>query len=149
MSDSSIPDTFRYPLLKKIGHITPDTVMVAKVHEPGFHLGCFANGWPIPAVLSDFLRTKGYRVDEFQDRGLIFASKTGVTMHMDEQPSVIWVLDGPSYEGVQLIAEHRSEMLVEGDVWLCDTRRSHGVIHCCDRASLWSVFSAYVARVRD
>ncbi|WP_087864222.1 hypothetical protein [Comamonas thiooxydans] len=149
MKSKSSQDTFRYPLLKKIGHIEPDPAMVAKVNTPEFHLGCFCNGWPVPAVLGELLNLKGYRFADFQDRGMLFAAKSGVTMHTDEQPAVLWVIDGPSYPAVQMIAEHRSEMLWKGDVWLCDTRRLHGVIHCDDRDSLWSVFSAYVARVLE
>ncbi len=139
---------FRYPVLETLGSLPPDAGLCQGVEAPGFEVGGFCNGADAPAALLELLAQNGYEADDHEPgRGMLFASRHGVCMHLDEKPAVLWALSGPQMaapEGLQFLVGSQRCFLSAGDVLLFDARREHGVIST--EAGLWVVFSMYVRR---
>lgn len=135
-----------FPMLELLGHLAPDPELLSSVLQPSFQLGDFCQSAPYPTALAALLAECGY---EFADHGcgMLFASNAGVTLHVDEQPSVLWVLGGqinPDQTSHQLLVGSKDHTLEAGQVVLFDARKRHGVI--AGEPGLWAIFSAYVRR---
>lgn len=137
----------RYPEIEALGHLAPDAALAAAWREPGFELGGFANGGDYPQSFVDFLAQTDYEPNDYGNRGLLFAHDAGVGLHVDEYPSVLWVLAGDMDNGSHtLIVGRKDVQMAVGDVYLFDARKQHGVI--ASTTGLWCIFSTYVRRRR-
>ena len=137
----------RYPVLEKLGHLPPEEALAKGWRAEGFELGSFANGASYPKPLLEFLIQTPYEPHDFGNMGLLFANNAGVSLHVDEYPSVLWVLAGDMDNGSHTLIVGRTDVqLAVGDVYLFDSRKRHGVIAC--NTDVWCIFSTYVRRRR-
>lgn len=135
--------------LKLLGNLEPDEKLLLRSISPRFEPRDFTQSGELPPKLLRLLKSKGLEVDEDLGvkRGMLFGSNTGVNMHQDEKPSVLWVLNAGGYEGPQLICAGEHRDLVAGEVLFFDARQPHGVI--VSEVRYWVVLSAYVRPLKD
>lgn len=148
LPEADVPEPPKMPL-KHLGDLDPCEKLLVRSLEPGFQAGEFTQSGQIPAKLKRLLKSKGLEVDEDVDssRGMLFASSTGVLMHSDDRPSVLWVLSAGKHEGPQLVCGDEYRTLVPGEVLFFDARKPHGVIVW--ESGYWVVLSMYVKPLKN
>jgi hypothetical protein len=149
-ADDAAQDAHGYPVLQYIDTIKAPGGLLAEALRPQFRAGDFSYAVDFPPQLLKALKHEGYAPAEPQ--GILFASHHGVSLHTDDQPSVLWALGGcggdsfvPQGESHQFLVGDQAVYLQADDVYLFDATRRHGVIAA--QPGLWIVFSGYIRKV--
>jgi hypothetical protein len=135
-------------MIKLLGQLKPDRKLVARVNKERLELADFWATDECPDALKRFMKRHGYEASE--RRGMLFATDVGVGMHVDQDPSIIWILGGTDVKtefgaSHELVAGGEGHVLADGQIWWVDTTQLHGVI--AGNKELWSCYSINVEPV--
>src|SRR5262249_2113473 len=139
-------------MIKLLGELEVPVELLDKLDArgPGEH-NSFVAGVDIPKVFAEFADKHGYEIRE-NGKALMFSSHTGVRLHADEMPSLIWVLCGTDCaddgqtgnKSHELICDGIAHHLDNGKVYYVDTSLPHAVV--ATNHELWAVISMYVSK---